>query len=286
MMEVRSPVTGRRGVSIPFADSCEALAFTAAGAHSLDEALAAIARENRWKHVELRGGFPRWPATNPVREGAFYSHVVDLHGGRDAIFARCTSAARRAVRKAERGGVSARVGQRLDDMEVFFRLHCATRQRLGVPPQPWNFFRIIHEEVIERGFGFVVLASNETGNVAGGVYFQFGPAGVYKFGASDPAGREVRGNNLVMWAAIKELTDRGAVSLSLGRTSAGNLGLRRYKLSWGADEAPLNYYRLDPITGRVTAVRDRASGAFIKLFQLLPGALNRLLGAAIYPHLD
>jgi hypothetical protein len=168
----------------------------------------------------------------------------------------------------------------------FYQLHVHTRRRHGLPPQPFSFFGNIHGEVIKLGLGFVVLARCGSNTVAAAVYFHSGRSAVYKFGASDDRYQHCRPNNLVMWHAIQLLANNKAEILHLGRTSQHNEGLRRFKLGWGATEEPLEYFRFDMRTNDWTASRDRTSGIYNTVFSRLPLALTRLIGAAIYPHLD
>ena len=73
-----------------------------------------------------------------------------------------------------------------------------------------------------------------------------GGRAIYKYGASDETFQDLRGGNLVMWAAIKNFVRAGgAKHLDLGRTSLGNEGLRKFKLGWGAREEKIEYVKYD-----------------------------------------
>ena len=82
------------------------------------------------------------------------------------------------------------------------------------------------------------------------------------------------------------LAENEIATLHLGRTSPLNEGLRRFKLGWGATEEPIEYFRFDMRSNDWTASRDRTSGIHNAIFSKTPLILNRLVGAAIYPHLD
>src|SRR3954471_6259451 len=58
LMEVASPLTGRRGVSLPFSDFSGALTFDHTSDRSLADRLRELGGERGWKHVEVRGGDP------------------------------------------------------------------------------------------------------------------------------------------------------------------------------------------------------------------------------------
>jgi lipid II:glycine glycyltransferase (peptidoglycan interpeptide bridge formation enzyme) len=168
----------------------------------------------------------------------------------------------------------------------YYRLHVATRRRHGLPPQPFSFFHNIYEEIIKPRQGFIVLGRNDSRLLAAAVFFRYGKTALYKFGASDELFQALRGNNLVMWEAIKFLIKNGCKMLHFGRTSLGNEGLRRFKTGWGATEGVIEYFRFDPQAEAWKRAADSSSGFHNKLFRILPLAVNRLAGAVIYPHLD
>ena len=202
------------------------------------------------------------------------------------MWAQFESATRRAIRKAEKKGLKAEVARTKTAILEFYRLHIRTRRRHGLPPQPLSFFLNIYEEVIKVGQGFVVLARNDAQLLAAAVFFQYGRAAVYKFGASDEFLQRFRGNNFVMWEALKFLIGDGCRMLHFGRTSLDNEGLRRFKAGWGVIEEAIEYFRFDTETEAWKSAGDRSSGLHNKVFRRLPLAFNQLAGAAIYPHLD
>ncbi|MEO7723588.1 MAG: peptidoglycan bridge formation glycyltransferase FemA/FemB family protein, partial [Chthoniobacterales bacterium] len=152
LMEVSSFFTGRRGVCLPFSDFCGPLLFGNADTTVVFEKLASLARERRWSHVQLRDQLPIASAT------AFYGHSLDLRPGAEALFARFSSPVRRAIRKAEKSGLTVERSESWASVRDFYQLHVETRRRHGLPPQPQSFFRNIFREVIEPGYGFVIRA--------------------------------------------------------------------------------------------------------------------------------
>jgi hypothetical protein len=284
LMEVCSRFTGRRGVCLPFSDACEPLVFDPEAIGLVKDWLVRFAHERRWKYLEIRGGksFPLAPSST----AKFYGHVLDLHSGIEELMSRFASPVRRAIRKAERNGVSAAVVRSCQAILDFYRLHVQTRRRHGLPPQPASFFLNIYKHIIKPGLGFVVLAQRRSRPIAAAIFFRFGKNALYKYGASDQKFQELRANNLVMWQGIQFLVRNGAEKLHFGRTECENDGLRRFKLSWGTEEETIDYFRVDP-SGRKCLVGAPSDSAFYKrIFARLPLAVNRLAGAMIYPHLD
>src|SRR5206468_5936890 len=105
LMEVRSPFTGRRGVCLPFSDACEPLIFDPDATTLVADQLVRFARGRRWRYLEIRGVKSLRLAASPVAQ--FYGHTLDLLSGTEELITSFSSPVRRAIRKAERSGVSA-----------------------------------------------------------------------------------------------------------------------------------------------------------------------------------
>jgi Acetyltransferase (GNAT) domain len=284
IMEVRSLLTGRRGVCLPFTDYCNPLLFDEEASTPTAEVLFEVARERKWKHLEVRGRTSIDFGTGPAE--AFYGHTIDLCGTPSELLARFKSSARRALRKANRSGLQAEVSVSPGAIMEYYRLHALTRKRHGVPPQPLSFFQNIQEAVISRGLGFVVLARFGGQAVAGAVYFRFGSRALYKFAASDLKFQNLRPNNLVIWQGARYLAENGVQELDLGRTALNHHGLRRFKLSCGSKEKTIHYFKFETAVGHLVCDHERSSAFQRAIFGRLPVALNCLAGSLIYPHLD
>ncbi len=283
LMEVRSTITGRRGVCLPFTDACGPLYFNGHScAAEIVNHVKELAEERNWKHFELRTS----EGNTDARAVTFHRHTLDLTPVPEELLKACAGSVRRAIHKAEREGLTARASTDLMAVTEFYRLHALTRRRHGVPPQPFSFFRNIHEHLISRGKGFVVLVHAQAIPVAGAVFLHGQKNAVYKFGASDARHLELRGNNLAMWEGIQALKKAGVRTLDFGRTSCGNEGLNRFKRSWGACEQELRYSKFDVAEQKWVESRDQSTGMHNTLFRHLPLSLNRFSGAFLYPHLD
>ena len=78
LMEIRSSFTGRRGVCLPFSDSCEPLIFEPDMAGVVRDRLLSFAKQRQWHHLEIRGGKSFQLA--PAAASRFYGHALDLTG--------------------------------------------------------------------------------------------------------------------------------------------------------------------------------------------------------------
>ena len=130
----------------------------------------------------------------------------------------------------------------------------------------------------------IIVARFNGRPIAASVYFNWGKQAIYKYGASDEVFQDLRGSNLVMWTAIKELVRRGVKHLGLGRTSIGNAGLRKFKLGWGAGECKIEYVKFDLQKNEFITDADKTSGWHTQVFRRLPVFLSRAVGAGLYRH--
>jgi lipid II:glycine glycyltransferase (peptidoglycan interpeptide bridge formation enzyme) len=286
MMDVRSFLTGCRGVCLPFTDFCSPLIFDdrAEVWASVMATLTELARERKWKYFEIRGGRGLDPKAQPA--ASYYGHTLDLLGNTEELFGSLKSSTRRAIRKAERSGLRVEVTRTREALLEYYRLHVATRKRHGLPPQSIDFFLNIYDEIIRKDLGFAVIASAASHPIAGAVFLHFGKRAVYKFGASDQNFQELRGSNLVMWEGIRFLAENGFETMHFGRTDLENDGLRRFKQTWGSEEHRIEYVRSGMAAETKAGSHEPGLGVHRIVFGRLPVTLNRLAGTLIYPHLD
>lgn len=284
IMEINSPLTGRRGVALPFSDECGVLHEAPYGGLGLFEQALELGRERHWKHLEIRGAIPGQAPATPWAEYA--GHTLDLTVELGALSDGLESSVRRAIRKAEKSGVTTRIATSLEAMRSYYDLHCVTRRKHGVPPQPFSFFQSIVEHLFQTKHGFILEAWHEERLVAAGIFLHHGRTAIYKFGASDPAGLNLRGNDLVMWAAIQWFAARGFATFSMGRSALTNEGLRRFKRGFGAGEQTIRYYRHDLRQGKFLAGREEKASWANRMLQLTPSPVFKMMGRILYPHLD
>jgi hypothetical protein len=282
VMEVRSFLTGCRGVSLPFTDYCEPiLSDRGRTAESLDT-LIQYGRGNNWRYLELRTEQALPGDIEPSIK--YMGHSLSLTRSEEEIFSSFEGSTRRNVKKALRVGLRVDALTSLDAARRFYRLNCMTRRHHGLPPQPYRFFENLHRHVLSQGLGYIVMATHEGREVAGAVFFCCGDKALYKYSASDMRYRDLRGSNLVVWEGIKKCRQEGALNLTLGRTDGDNVGLIKFKEGWGASSYTIPYYRYDFKKGDFVKNKSKVKGLHNTLFRLSPIALSRAVGSLLYRH--
>ncbi len=282
VMEINSVFTAKRGISLPFSDYCEPIIAERGLFSVVFNRMIRYGKKAGWKVVELRGGRGMLQG---VASSYFFSHTLDLTRDEEGIFSKFRSNTKRNIKKAMKEGVCVEICNSPESIKQFYRLNCLTRKEHGLPPQPYSFFRKLHEEVISRDMGFVALASYKGQKIAGAVYFRFGDTAMYKYGASDRRFQHLRANNMVMWESIKWHAEKGYRRFCFGRTEPENKGLRVFKSGWGGEEKVICYYKYDLRKEDFVCNGARAGGLRRRILKRMPVPLLQAAGTVLYKHM-
>jgi hypothetical protein len=282
-MEIRSWITGTRGVSLPFTDESAPILPDRLGFEEAMAQVNALAESRGWRTVEIRGHAPGME--NLPASAEYLSHDLDLTVGEASLFSRYRPNVHRNIRKAEREGIIVSEDGTLKGLMEFYRLNCITRREHGLPPQPVRFFEHLRRHVFEKGLGFLMIARHKEKAVAGALFLIFSGKAIFKYGASDRRYQEFRANNLVFRDAIRLLCGRGARTLSFGRTNFEHEGLRQFKMSWGTTETRRQYVMYDVRSkSYLTPEQSRWEACWKNTFANLPLPVLRMIGSIAYRH--
>jgi hypothetical protein len=282
-MEVKSWITGIRGVSLPFSDYCEPISDENMSYPEVLAQVIATARQQKWKYLEIRGGDALFRGISPYTY--YYRHMLMLDKDETKVFSRLRSNYRSEIRKAQLGDLKVTINYSPEAMTEYYRLHCLTRKRQGLPPQPVFFFRHIQEYIIAKNLGFIALVSHKGNNIAGAVFFSFGHRAIYKFGASNKSDQPSYANRLLFWHVIQWLCHHGYTELCFGRSAPNNTGLIQFKDGWGTHKYQLNYYKYDLTNLSFVQDVNHWSEAGSKIWRKMPVTFLKLAGSVLYKHM-
>ena len=200
------------------------------------EALGETMRSRRVNLIEIHGGFG---IPDYVRERhlfpVFSHHRALLRLGDDAgeIWKkRVNYEVRKAVRKAERSGVTCHEGvDRAMITDRFYPLFLASMKRLGAPPHPLAYYVKCYEHL--KDYLKIFWAQYEGKTVAALLGFAVGKTVHIINIVSDDRYWSKRPNDLCHWSFIKWGCENNYEFFDMG--SVRYEGQRRYKEKWGAE---------------------------------------------------
>ena len=131
-MNVVSPLTGRRGVSLPFTDQCAPFYLRKEFLRAAVERAIDFGKEAGWKYIEWRDTDYFYKELSPWE--VYYTHNLNLKRTESELFSSLKDSNQMNINKAIREGVSIKIGRSLGCLKSFYRLNCRTRRRHGLPP--------------------------------------------------------------------------------------------------------------------------------------------------------
>jgi FemAB-related protein (PEP-CTERM system-associated) len=289
LCSIQSPFTGRRLVSLPFADCCPLLAEDEESADALIDQAIQLAQAQKAKYLELRTGRDDLLARRrDLTEGNLYVRwLIPLNSDPDSIWSVLRKPVQHQVKKSSKQGVQVRIAQQREDLLHYYRLHLQTRcKKHGMPAQPRSYFFALWDTFAKSGAMQLLLAEYEGTVIAGMIVLASGSTMRYAYGASDERFLSLAPNNLLVWTAIKLGCTQGYETFDLGRTAADNQGLMEFKRRWGAIQEPLSYYYYPQMEG--LASTSESSWKFRLLtgcWKRLPVAMAESVGGYLYKHL-
>lgn len=259
-------IRGQRIVSLPFSDFCDPLVET----QEQWEALTAAPMAEKSQVVVrcLHNDVPLQDKRFQVVKQAMW-HGKDLEADIDTLWEGLEASARRAVRKAEREGVTVRIASDKEGLREFFRLHFQIRKyKYGLLAQPYRFFENLWDRLLAAQQGALMLAEYQGQVIASVMFLEWQDTLVYKFSASDQNFLNQRGTDLLIWEGIRYGQSRGRKRLDFGLSDLDQDGLIRYKRKYSSEEKLISFLSHTPAEEMATVPQQQAR-------ELLPG-LTRL----------
>jgi hypothetical protein len=281
--QVRSWLTGRRLVSLPFSDHCEPLVTNTGAFRAISTHLDRLRRDGAWDYIELRPHATDLGShSGVVASERFWFHVLDLRAGERALFdALHKDSVQRKIHRAERERLVYEEGTGAHLLSEFYALLLVTRRRHQLPPQPLTWFRNLVD-----GFGAslkIRVARRAERPVAAIVTVRHADVMVYKYGASDARFHALGGMQLLLWKTIQEAC-AGCTSLDLGRSDTDNQGLAIFKDRWGAARSPITYWRYAATDTSRGLLRRYATDGVKQVLGHAPAVCRVAAGKFLYKH--
>lgn len=201
----------------------------------------------------------RCPRVNPLLQTGFHNsltqtYVINLQNSEEEIWEKMHKQCRTHIRKAEKEGCAVREASTFSDIETYYEIHCETYHRTGVPPHPFEYFKLIWENCTTKGYSYFFLAERNGHIIAADneAYYKNAMSGWTAAGRDEAS--KIGANNLLHWHAIRWAQKKGCEWYESGEgfpdiTQGKEKGLTDFKKSFGGEMYP--FYR-----GEITLVKE------------------------------
>jgi CelD/BcsL family acetyltransferase involved in cellulose biosynthesis len=285
--QVRSRLTGRRFVSLPFSDHCQPLVRTPEELHEIIAAAGKDIMDNGWKYLELKPLLRCSPDTvqklQLMTSHDAVIHRLDLSRSREEILRGFhKDCILRKIARSDREQLKYEEGVSEDLLQKFYRLLLLTRRRHHIPPQPVLWFRNLIACLRERLK--IRIASLKDGTPAAGILtLSYKRVVTYKYGCSDPQFNALGGTVMLIWRTVQDALGEGALELDLGRSDHDTPGLVAFKNHWGAAQSGITYYRY-PAAATVVNKHGFVAAARRRVIAAVPDSVLAGIGGLFYKH--
>lgn len=285
--QVKSWITGRRLVSLPFSDHCEPLCDSPEELKTLVRYTQNSVASHQWQYLELRptdeqmGEASAEVGLRPI--GQYFHHVLDLTpSAEDLLRGFDKDSVQRRIRRAEQAGLVEKCGNSPELLEEFYDLFTMTRGRHHLPPPPYAWFQNLLET---QGNALEIrVAYKDSMPIAAILSLRFREISYYKYGCSDLAFKQFGATPWLLWRAITAAKNSGARQFDLGRTDKDNAGLLAFKNKWVSAYKRLLYWRF-PVTTALGMSESWKLKMAKKLFSHMPQGLLVMSGRLVYRHI-
>jgi GNAT acetyltransferase-like protein len=281
---VQSWLTGRRVVSVPFADHCTPLVNRAEEFECLLSTLQRECEGRKRSYIEIRSVSDRRERARGFSEsGRFHLHRLDLRPSLDELFHGLhPSCIRRRLARALKERFVYEEGRSEDLLQKFYQLAILTRRRQYLPPQPLAWFRNLIRSLGEQLKLRVISLSGKP--AAAILTIEFQRTMTYKYGFSDSTFHPLGSMQLLLWKAIEEAKNAELSEFDMGRTDWTNEGLATFKDRWGCRRFHITHLRYPAITTRLerASLRTRLAKP---LFAWAPDTILTVAGNLLYRHM-
>jgi hypothetical protein len=289
VFEVKSILTGNRLVSIPFATNCDPLISSDEDMRILLDAAIKLSEKLKCSLIELRA-LASTPLINDARIGSVVnnkSHQLMLAAGPDEIIKTFNNQVKRKLKICLKTDLECKIADKETDIREFYNLYVKTRKRLGLPPQPHLFFKLLWQKLSISGYISLLLVRDKGQLVAGLIMFKFKNRCSWDYLASDSKFNHLHINYLVLWEAIKLACSEGYEIFDFGRTGINNKGLMNFKRQWGTTvvDLPQFYYPEKVCTGFECLEESISYKLIRQVGRNVPEPVFRRMGDFMYKHM-
>ncbi len=168
--------------------------------------------------------------------------LLDLRGfEKKNIWGGYRSEVRRAIRKAQKHGLSIRRATTRNEMEIFHLLYLSSMERnRAMAKYPLQWFYALYEILIQKGKADVLFAVASEGEYAAGVVLVHSTTSShYLHNGSVGAHLEHRPNDLIVDSIIQSGLEEGKTTLDFMGSDPDDLSLLRFKEKWGSQSVDL-----------------------------------------------
>lgn len=250
-----------------------------------------LQKEHRLKSIDIK--YRNGDLDSVVDEGerrlyhTYYRYACDLTQGEESLFKAFRKDTRNSIRRSQKFGVKAWVGDSADDIDRFYDLYLDWSKGIGLPGHSYRFFREIWDRFYPKGMAGIASATIDGRYVASKLFMIDAETGcVYQnWGAIASFDiKKFQVNSGILWAEMQWAIERGLRRFDLGVTSEHHTGSNFFKQGWATERTAVAFTNLGDLS-RSTNRNDHSDGKLLRtVWKHVPKPVSRQVGPRILRH--
>lgn len=289
VFEVKSFLAGNRLVSIPFATLCDPLISGKEDSDILINAAIRLLEQKKLSFLEIKAmnAISLIENSGLSKYSIFRHNYLELNDGIEALWNNLNDREKRNIKKAQKCNLSIKIAADENDVIIFYKLYAMTRKRLGLPSQPYLFFKTLWDVFSASGYVKILLASFDDQIVASHYLLQFNGRISAEAVGWDINYKNINSNHFLYWEGIKAAVDKNFKIYDFGRTSPNNQTLMDFKNRWGTKIIDLPSFYYPDATDEKNIDREKTTTYKLARFacRKAPDFTYSLIGRICYRHL-
>ena len=270
--------------SVPFCDVGGCLSENEEVRHKLMEAALEIAGRYKVSVLQIRNRSPARSEIDPKYAGKV-SMLLSLPESSDILLASFKSKLRSQISKAQKNGLTFRIGRKTKELNQFYQVLTVNMRNLGSPVHSIKWFDSIRKQYADDMV--IGIVSKDDIPVGAGMMLIVEDKAAIPWASTLSEYNRLAPNMLLYWNLLKYATDKHCTVLDFGRSSYGG-GTFKFKKQWGANPVPLDWksYLVDGKATEHGAALRTLRKIFEKVWRRLPLPLANTPGPHIRKYIS
>lgn len=221
-------------ISLPFATEAGVIADDFSCERVLINQAIEISKKEHLNLIEIRQQ-KKVDLSQLMESKLYFNLILKLNKSPDLLWELFDKKARNSTRKAEKKGITVRVG----NIDEFYKVFSGNMRDLGTPVDKKEFFKNILKEFPKQTE--ILVAEYDKKAIAALFMLYFKDKVRVQWASSLKQYNSLNPNDLLYWEAIKKACKKGLKEFDFGKSMIGE-GTYNFKKKWGAKPEQLYYY--------------------------------------------
>ncbi len=250
-----------------------------------------IAEQYQAKTIELRSSIAIQVgeySKEKLVQAEKVSMIMPLPENSELLFSSFKSKLRSQIRKAEKNGLTYKVGSEKAMLNDFYQVFAHNMKALGSPVHAKQWFTSLLKHYQNDMVISIVYKDNTP--IGGGIVLAAGNKAAIPWASTKAEYNRLSPNMMLYWSLLKYLCDNKIDTFDFGRSSYGE-GTFKFKKQWGAKPVPLEWQVINLQSENQKADSEHSSGSQLRgfvenIWRKLPLALTIFIGPKIRKYIS